>query len=108
MKEMKKDRRSYQDRKPYLIRAVQKRRKKIRRLACEYKGSKCEICGYDRCMEALEFHHKNPTEKDFSISEKGYTRSWNRVKAELDKCLMLCANCHRETHVKLAASGRKT
>ena len=103
---MAKDKRTYSDRRKYLIRAVQKRRRKIRLMAVEYKGSKCSICSYDRCLDALEFHHKNPAQKDFSISEKGYTRSWESVKKELDKCVMLCANCHRETHSKLAASSR--
>lgn len=62
----------------------------------EYKGFKCEICGYDKCIAALEFHH--PYEKDFGISSKGYTRAWEKVKLELDKCILVCSNCHREIH----------
>lgn len=62
----------------------------------EYKGGKCEICGYNKCIEALEFHHINPKEKDFSIS--GGTKSFNTLKPELDKCILVCANCHREIH----------
>lgn len=77
-------------------------------MAVAYKGSKCERCGYDRCVEALEFHHTDPTKKDFNISSKGHTRSWNRVQAELDKCVMLCANCHREIHAELAALSGNT
>ena len=99
------DRRTYKDRRQYLIAAVHKRRKKIRQMAIEYKGNKCSVCGYDRCVEALEFHHANSSGKDFSISEKGYTRSWDRVQEELDKCMLLCANCHREFHAQSAASA---
>jgi hypothetical protein len=67
-------------------------------MAIAHKGGRCELCGYSRCIEALEFHHLNHADKDFGISDKGYTRSWDRVKRELDKCLLLCANCHREVH----------
>ena len=67
-------------------------------MAVEYKGGRCQVCGYDRCIEALEFHHLDPTQKDFGISHKGYTRSWEKVKEEVDKCILLCANCHREFH----------
>ena len=77
-------------------------------MAVEYKGKKCQRCGYDRCLEALEFHHLDPTQKDFNISSKGYTRSWKRVQEELEKCVMLCANCHREVHAELAALSRNT
>jgi len=98
-----KEKRKYSDRRQYLLRAVHKRRKKIRLMAVAYKGSKCQMCGYDNCIEALEFHHTDSTKKDFGISSKGYTRSWKKVQEELDKCMMLCANCHREAHVKLAA-----
>ena len=49
----------------------------------------------------MEFHHLDPKGKDFGISDKGYTRSWQKVKEELDKCIMICANCHREIHEKI-------
>ncbi len=92
------DNRRYSDRREYLIEAVRKRRKKVRQMAIDHKGGKCQICGYDRCPEALEFHHRDETGKDFGISDKGYTRSWSRIKQEIEKCLLLCANCHREVH----------
>lgn len=99
------DARKYSDRQQYLIRAVHARRKKIRQMAVGYKGGKCEVCGYDRCIDALEFHHRDASKKDFGISEKGYTKSWKIVMQELDKCILICANCHRELHAKLAASA---
>ncbi|MDD5342571.1 MAG: HNH endonuclease signature motif containing protein [Patescibacteria group bacterium] len=92
-----KDKRKYADRAKYLINAVKKRRKNVREMAISYKGNRCEICGYRKCNEALEFHHQI-SKKDFGISSKGYTRSWEKVKHELDKCVLLCANCHREAH----------
>ena len=81
--------------------ATQKRRDKVKELAVEYKGGKCEICGYNKCIQALEFHHKDPAQKDFGIGAKGYTRSWEKIQKELDKCIMVCANCHREIHEEL-------
>ena len=98
---MGKDTRTYSDRREYNIKAVSKRRKEIRQKAVDYLGGKCSICGYNKCIEALEFHHKNPTEKDFSISRKGHCRSWERVKSEIEKCDLLCANCHREIHAEI-------
>jgi len=95
---MAKDKRKYSDRAEYLKKAVCKRRKKIRKMAINYKGNKCEICGYNKCIQALEFHHLDKNGKDFGISAKGYTRSWGSVKKELNKCILLCANCHREVH----------
>ena len=90
------DNRKYTDRREALIKAVAKRRKKIKSLAVEYKGGKCQICGYMKCVGALELHHINPAEKSFGIGDKGYTRSWDTVRNEIDKCILLCANCHRE------------
>lgn len=78
--------------------SVNKRRKKLKILALEYKGNKCLKCGYDKCIGALEFHHRNPKDKSFSISSSGNTRSWDKMRIELDKCDLLCANCHREEH----------
>lgn len=67
----------------------------------EYKGgARCSICGYDKYIGALEFHHVNPDEKEFSFSKM---RSYNfeRVKPELDKCIVVCSNCHKELHSEL-------
>jgi len=95
---MAKDKRKYADRAEYLKRAVDKRRKMIRKMAIEYKGGRCAICGYNKSINALEFHHFDSGKKDFGISAKGYTRSWEQVKRELGKCVLLCSNCHREVH----------
>lgn len=81
--------------------AVQKRRDTLKLKAVEYKGGKCEVCGYCKYAGALEFHHLDPAQKDFGISHKGFTRSWESMTLELDKCMMLCANCHREIHGKI-------
>ena len=88
--------RKYIDRREYMIAAVAKRRKKVKRMAVEYKGGKCSLCGYDRCVEALDFHHRDPDTKKFGIGYKGYKRSWDVIKKEVDKCEIVCANCHRE------------
>lgn len=90
------DKRKYADRRRYLVIAVTKRRHKIKQMAIEYKGSKCQICGYSKHPGALELHHIDPKQKSFGIGQKGYTRAWEKVKSELDKCVLLCANCHRE------------
>lgn len=60
-------------------------------------GDKCQCCGYNKCIQALEFHHLNPTEKSFSFCENT-NRSWEKTKEELKKCILVCANCHREIH----------
>jgi 5-methylcytosine-specific restriction endonuclease McrA len=82
------------------VESVQKRRNNLKIKAVEYKGGKCENCGYDKFIGALEFHH-TIDDKDFGISAKGYTKSWNIVKKELDKCIMLCSNCHKEVHANI-------
>jgi DNA-binding CsgD family transcriptional regulator len=76
---------------------VKSRRQQLKQLAVDYKGGKCNNCGYDKSIWAFDFHHINPEKKDFSIS-RYLTLSWNKIKDELDKCIMLCANCHRELH----------
>mgnify|MGYP001596106795 CR=1 FL=1 len=91
-----KDKRKYADRREELIKAVAKRRRKIKELSINYKGGKCQICGYSRYQGALDLHHIDPNAKSFGIGDKGYTRSWEKVKEELDKCVLVCANCHRE------------
>lgn len=76
------------------IAVIKNQKRKIK--AVEYKGGKCELCNYDKNISALEFHHLNPAEKDFTIS--GFKCGWDDLKRELDKCIMVCANCHREIH----------
>jgi DNA-binding CsgD family transcriptional regulator len=63
----------------------------------KYKGGKCEKCGYDKCIWALDFHHKNPDEKDFTISNYQHLKMEILYK-EVDKCILVCSNCHREIH----------
>jgi len=71
-------------------------RKRTKIKLIEYKGGKCELCGYSKCVRALEFHHLNPDEKDFSIS--GRSLSFDKLKSEVDKCILVCSNCHCEIH----------
>ena len=103
MKEVRK----YADRREYMIIAVSKRRKKLREMAVQYGGGKCVLCGYDRCSDALEFHHKDSSQKEFGVSQEGLTRSWERVKNEIDKCVLICANCHRELHNNIRSLPKK-
>lgn len=76
-------------------------RKNAKIKAILYLGGKCQKCGYDNCITAMEFHHLNPDKKEFSISSLPHTRSWERLKTELDKCELLCCRCHREAEFKL-------
>ena len=94
----RKEKRTYADRREYLKKAVAKRRRKMRLMSLEYKGGKCVICGYKKSIRALTFHHVNPKEKSFGLSANGITRSWQKTKKELDKCVLLCMNCHMEFH----------
>lgn len=59
-------------------------------------GGCCVICGYSRCVAALQFHHLDPSTKRFALSLKGVARSIDVVRAEAAKCVLLCANCHAE------------
>jgi len=69
--------------------------KKIK--SVKYKGGRCQICGYNKCLRALKFHHINPKEKDFNISMAN-NPPWEKIKKELDKCILVCGNCHDEIH----------
>ena len=61
-------------------------------------GAKCSKCGYDKCVDALDFHHLDGTNKLFSLSNKMGNMKIEKLLAEADKCIVLCANCHRELH----------
>ena len=62
-----------------------------------YGKYECEICGYNKCKAAIEFHHRDKSKKDFEIGQKRNC-SEARLFAELEKCMIVCANCHREIH----------
>jgi len=63
-------------------------------------GGACQKCGYNKCARALCFHHLDPATKEFNISGKE-TLNWDRIVAEAKKCILLCMNCHVETHDEL-------
>lgn len=71
--------------------------KDVKIQAVNYKGGKCLLCGYNKCMSALAFHHLDPSTKDFRIGIK-HRRCFKTIKNELDKCVVLCHNCHSEYH----------
>jgi transposase/5-methylcytosine-specific restriction endonuclease McrA len=82
--------------------SVSRRRRRLKQQLVSESGGACRVCGYSRCIGALEFHHLVPAEKAFSLSEEGITRSLARARAEASKCVLLCANCHAEVEAGVA------
>lgn len=75
------------------------RRYRIKKKAVDYKGGACHKCNWSGDISGFDFHHLNPDEKDFEINAKNVAgMKWDVVKAELDKCELLCALCHRLEH----------
>lgn len=74
------------------------RRRECKQICLDYKYSRCERCGYDKCPASLQFHHIDPDKKDFTISGNKRIKLTDEIKNELDKCIVLCANCHFEHH----------
>lgn len=93
-------------RREYFRMAVAEFRRQMKIKAVDYLGGKCIKCGYFKCMAAMEFHHRDPSQKDFRISN-GRSIKWERVVKELDKCDLLCSNCHKEMHYELNLSRIK-
>ena len=82
--------------------AVSEWRRRVKQRLVERAGGCCSLCGYDRCVAALQFHHVDPTEKRFSISNRGLGVAWATLSAEADKCVLLCGNCHAEVEAGVA------
>jgi hypothetical protein len=83
-------------------------KREFNKIACvAYKGGKCRRCGYDKCIRALHFHHRDPAVKSFEIGGN-ISCTWTVLQPELDKCDLLCANCHAEEESFIAdsSSGR--
>jgi hypothetical protein len=73
-----------------------RRRRKLKAILVAEAGGCCSLCGYDRYIGALQFHHTNGSSKQFGLADRGLTRSLDAVRAEARKCILLCANCHSE------------
>lgn len=71
--------------------------RKYKLQAINYKGGKCVTCGYNKCPGSLHFHHVEPNKKDPNWKQM---RNWkfDKIKNELDKCILVCGNCHGEIH----------
>lgn len=72
--------------------------KKKRLFAIKFYGAKCTKCGYDKCIDALEFHHRDSSSKKAKPTYIIRRWAWEKVKVELDKCDLVCSNCHKEIH----------
>jgi transposase len=83
--------------------AVIRRRRKVKQLLVAEAGGCCQLCGYDRYVGALEFHHVDPARKSFGLSIRGLTPSIATLRVEAQKCVLLCSNCHAEVEGGLAS-----
>ena len=78
--------------------ATKERQRRNKKALIEYKGGKCSACGYDKCQQALDFHHTG--EKSFTIGNRK-SAPIDILKKEADKCILLCRNCHAELHAEI-------
>ena len=81
--------------------AVTEWRRRAKRILIEEAGGRCILCGYDRCVAALQFHHVDPAQKSFGLGSRGLARSIDKLRAEAKKCVLVCANCHAEVEAGL-------
>lgn len=81
--------------------AVSKRRRRVKEDLLAIFGGKCIICGYDKYHGALQFHHLDPSSKEFGLSVKGLTKKFSAMLEEANKCILVCGNCHSEIHAGL-------
>jgi hypothetical protein len=82
--------------------AVVKRRRAVKRILVEEAGGACKLCGYNRVPAALQFHHLDRSQKAFELSHRGATLALDTARAEVAKCVLLCANCHAEVEAGIA------
>jgi AcrR family transcriptional regulator len=90
------------------IAAVSGRRRKVKQILVAEAGGACRLCGYARYAGALQFHHVDPTAKTFALSSRGLARSLAKARAEVAKCVLLCANCHAEVEGGVATIAAAT
>jgi len=78
--------------------SVSRRREAKKQDLVDYAGGECQDCGYDKCNRALAFHHNDPEQKSFGINISSMTKDYETLVEEVDKCTLLCSNCHMERH----------
>jgi len=83
---------------------VADRRRRVKAELVAEAGGRCAVCGYDRHIGALHFHHVNPNEKSFGVARGGVTLGIARLRAEARKCVLLCSNCHAEVEAGLISA----
>jgi len=88
--------------KPCVTAQTVERQRALKVAAVQYAGGKCTLCDYQRCIAALEFHHLDPSQKDPNLSRIN-SRTLEKIKDEINKCILVCANCHREIHAGIAS-----
>ena len=93
------DRKYYLNNKGRIYKRKQARSKMLKELTVKLAGGKCSKCGYNSCLAALEFHHKN-NDKEDDVRSLIKNSSKQNVLKEANKCILVCANCHRELHSK--------
>jgi transposase-like protein len=89
------------------IEAVSARRRRVKEILVGEAGGACRLCGYSRYAGALQFHHIDPSEKTFALSSRGLARSLTKARAEVAKCVLLCATCHAEVEAGIATIRRQ-
>jgi transposase len=85
--------------------SVSRRRRRVKEILVQEAGGECRICGYARCVSALEFHHRVPAEKRFGLASQGLARSLGAIRVEAEKCVLLCSNCHAEVEAGISSLG---
>ena len=83
------------------VQAVSDYRRRRKENLIKVCGNRCALCGYDKLPAGLEFHHIDPTQKSYGIASKGTCHAIDKDLEEVKKCILICANCHREVHSDL-------
>ena len=87
------------------------RKQTLKKECVDYKGGKCCICGYDKYIGSLDFHHLDPSQKGFEFSHlkiTSFKKNEEKLKKELDKCILVCRNCHAEIHAGILVPENHT
>ena len=84
----------------YQIQYYKKRAKKHKKMLLDEFNNKCSICGYDECIDILEFHHVRPCGSDLGV-KRILAHSFENILKEAKKCILVCPNCHSKLHLKM-------